>query len=701
MIKSFNKYAFAASLLAVILFLSPGFMHAQYTFKNMSVGSLHNFYSAIGAEIEEGRTPKSEQDGFQWPAIYKNQDMQCATAVWIGTKDFKDATGNYPYRVVHVGPRVPGTGEFFPVELKMYSKFEQPAVTVDNNPSFEKTVEIDEVNPDLPYDRLIVNKVNTLLGITMERKIFQFSNPYHDNYIVMEYTFTNTGYTSEKNVKVLDQTLKDVYFYFNYRWAINKQSRYVIGNQTGWGMNTMIDTRGDGVLPDPAGEKFRTQFAWHGYCPTKQVTYNNIGGPIWDASKSEGYAPPSDTIGRLAATQFMGVLTLHADYSATDNSDNQKLPITTYENSDAGVYSGNSAFDIGKMQDEYLNYITRPTANPRHGCSVHPAAMAGGTLNFMEFANQTGDPAKGTSGGFSANNSYGPYTLAPGQSVKIIMVEGASGISREAAVEMGRKYKDAEKTPNFAAVEKEKNELVLTGKDSLMQTWKRVTENYNNNWNMVQAPKPPKMFSITSAGDQIALKWDSDDPSVKGFEIYRALGQYDSTYHLLYTAGPDERSYADKTPVRGLYYFYYIVSVGDDQPANPTLNIPAYTLKSSRYYTQTYDGANLLRPAGTNMNRIRIVPNPFFIGADANKFRFGDQYQNELHFYNIPGKCTIKIFTELGELIKTIEHTNGSGDEYWRSVTSSNQMLVSGIYIAVVTNNETGEKHIAKFSVIR
>ncbi|MGE5401459.1 MAG: hypothetical protein ACM3S2_13740 [Ignavibacteriales bacterium] len=701
MIKSFNKYFVTLVLLSVLFMSGPRLTSAQYSFKNMSVGSLHNFYSAIGCEIEEGRTPKVQQDGLQWPAIYKYQDMQCAKGFWIGAKDFTDATGTYPYRVVHVGPRISGAGEFFPVELKMYSKFEQPVVLVDNNPSFEKTVENDVIDPNMPYDRMIVNKVNTLLGITMERKIFEFSSQFHDNYIVSEYTFTNTGYTSEKNVKVLDQTVKGVYFYFNYRWAANKQTRYVIGNGSGWGMNTMLDARGDGVLPDPAGENFRTQFAWHGYFPDKTVTYNNIGGPIWDPTNSEGYAPKSDTVGRLAAPQFLGVLTLHADQSATDSSDNTKLPITTYLSSDVANYSGNSAFDMGKMKSEYLDCITLPTSNPRHAYSVHPDAMKGGVVNFKEFANQTAHPAKGTPGGFSANNSYGPYDIAPGQSVKIVVVEGAAGISREAAVEMGRKYKQSAGTASFKTVEQQKNELVMTGKDSLMQTWRRVTDNYKNNWNLPQAPRPPKMFSVTSGGDKIMLSWDSDDPTVKGFEIYRALGQYDSTYHLIHKADAGERSFEDKTPIRGYYYFYYILAVGNDQPANPTLNIPAYTLKSSRYYTQTYDGANLLRPAGTNINDVRVVPNPFFIGSDANKYRFGENYQNELHFYNIPGKCTIKIYTELGELIKTIEHANGSGDEYWRSVTSSNQLLVSGIYIAVVTNTETGEKHIAKFSVIR
>ncbi len=69
-------------------------------------------------------------------------------------------------------------------------------------------------------------------------------------------------------------------------------------------------------------------------------------------------------------------------------------------------------------------------------------------------------------------------------------------------------------------------------------------------------------------------------------------------------------------------------------------------------------------------------------------------------FYNIPGICTIKIFTERGDLIETIEHTNGSGDEAWNSITSSAQTVVSGLYI-VVFETPDGQKAIRKFVVIR
>ena len=73
---------------------------------------------------------------------------------------------------------------------------------------------------------------------------------------------------------------------------------------------------------------------------------------------------------------------------------------------------------------------------------------------------------------------------------------------------------------------------------------------------------------------------------------------------------------------------------------------------------------------------------------------------DKITFKNIPGICTIRIYSELAELINTIEHTDGTGTQDWMQVTSSKQIIVSGVYIAVITTPK-GEKAIKKFIVIR
>ena len=155
----------------IILLMFTSFAEAQ-KLKWMNAGSLHNWFSEMGCEIEIGRPGANQQDGLQWPAILPYQDNQAAKGLWIGCKDFTDERGDsYPYKVITVGPRSQGFNQFFPIQFEMGSRFDTPVVFVDGLTSFEKPVENDFIDPDMAADRMIVNTTNTLLGLTMERKI--------------------------------------------------------------------------------------------------------------------------------------------------------------------------------------------------------------------------------------------------------------------------------------------------------------------------------------------------------------------------------------------------------------------------------------------------------------------------------------------------------------------------------------------------
>jgi hypothetical protein len=100
------------------------------------------------------------------------------------------------------------------------------------------------------------------------------------------------------------------------------------------------------------------------------------------------------------------------------------------------------------------------------------------------------------------------------------------------------------------------------------------------------------------------------------------------------------------------------------------------------------------------MDDIYIVPNPY-VASSANDLVFeAERGVDRVAFYGIPGQATIRIFTELGEHVQTIEHTDGSGDDFWDLRTKSRQRVVSGIYIVVIDNNETGERATRKMAVI-
>ncbi|MEQ9308376.1 MAG: hypothetical protein RLN90_02915 [Balneolaceae bacterium] len=710
-------------VLVLLLFLFSNKVEAQIEYRWLSAGSFHNFYSSIGSEIEEGFI-NEQQGGWQWPAIYRGQDAQAMKALWLGAVNFTDDQQTWDFRVVHAGPRVTGLGEFYPVSMETINKFDPPEVTVDGLVSFSKDVANDAVDPSMKADRKIVAVTNTLLGITVQRTAMQFSQQYHDNYHIIEYIFTNTGNVDDDpEIEFPNRTVEGFVPYFLNRMAPVKASRHTIGNGTGWGLNTMNDRRGDGLRPEET-EDFRAQFAWHGYFPPfAGQNYDNIGAPIYEpaaATISGGYLSESDTTGRLEAYHFVGTVTLHADASASDNTDDPNQPFTmSEEHNDDPLYANNSAFNANKMAAEY-NMITKGRVSPRHAYIVEPSGYNG---FIRPPASQ--DPSLGDGGGYAYNYGYGPYTLAPGESVRIVIAEASAGISRDIATGIGKQFKeivlaggdeyqDITYDVNGESLSMTKNEWVFTSRDSLFQTFERAIANFESDYSIPEAPLPPSFFSVTSAGDGINLEWqfDGNEGDIQGFRVYRAAGRVDSTYRLVAEVPTSERFFSDgeagrienpnlyqlDLPIRGRDYYYYIVSVGNQNSDGTGLTPTGSNLISNRYYSQSYDPARLLRAAGEAMEEIRVVPNPYNPNIDQNLL-LDQEGRDRIAFYEIPGVCTIQIYTEIGELIKTIEHDNGSGDEFWDLRTDYRQRVVSGIYIARIINKDPNDDDFGRVAI--
>lgn len=137
------------TILLVLILIPLNNIQAQYKNVWMAAGSLHNWYSSIGSELEEG-FQLYQQFGMQWPAYYRSQDMQAARGWWIGCKNFTDENGNYfPYKVVTVGPRNPQFFAAYPIQMEMVSRFEPTIVTVDGVPSSGKDLVIDRFDADM------------------------------------------------------------------------------------------------------------------------------------------------------------------------------------------------------------------------------------------------------------------------------------------------------------------------------------------------------------------------------------------------------------------------------------------------------------------------------------------------------------------------------------------------------------------------
>ena len=210
---------FVGLLVLAVLLLGITPASAQFEVKDMEVGNLTHQYSEIGNEP----FPSGGYD-YAWPAWMMgsvDRDIQTAWyhGLWIARKNFTDADGEtWQAKIAHVGPRATGANEFFPTEFRTISRFEPPVVSVDGLPSFRVVADNDEIDPDLPSDRKIVSRGNTITGISFTREVYAWGQEHHDDYHIQVYTFTNTGNTDgDEEIEIEDQTAQDVYIHRHRR----------------------------------------------------------------------------------------------------------------------------------------------------------------------------------------------------------------------------------------------------------------------------------------------------------------------------------------------------------------------------------------------------------------------------------------------------------------------------------------------------
>jgi hypothetical protein len=128
--------------------------------------------------------------------------------------------------------------------------------------------------------------------------------------------------------------------------------------------------------------------------------------------------------------------------------------------------------------------------------------------------------------------------------------------------------------------------------------------------------------------------------------------------------------------------------------------------------------------AKDQLSQIRVVPNPY-IAAESwepyNTFSSG-RGSREIHFINLPPKCTIRIFNVSGELIDKIEHDSGqdnateinglsrltdgidsglnNGTAIWNLLSKDNLEISYGIYLYHISAPGIGEK-TGTFAIIK
>jgi hypothetical protein len=695
------------------IFFAGNFQHAEsQDLRWLRIGQVEAYFMDYGAECE---LAAFNNNCFSWPAQYgDNQYTNRSKALWLGAKNFYDPVEKKTksVKVVGAGPRYDPANQpnmVFPVSIKLIGKSYPSKVYVDGQIGTNNTLYdiLDEQQDNLPCERMIVAQFNTSIGVSVTKKVLAFTSQNHDNYFIHDYVFKNTGICNSAG-DVNTQTLNDFWVYYCYREAFAGITSSGFGSAWGafaseWGTSTENHDFGP---YKSASDSIRGFYSFYGPCKDRNsVTF----AQDWGCPNQQGGGVNLN--GLLGAAKYKGVATLFASRSPQlYNTDDMDQPRTTaYVNSDDTPMGATvSQYDETFMQQRY----TRMTEG--HLPQAHDESVGNQYVADWRSAH----PDRDGGGGSSQSQGFGPYTLAPGDSIHIVFAEGVNGINWEKCREIGSvwyQYFTAASAPPLyfpagytgptATYTDMSRAWVESGKDSIMQTLRSAIRNYRSGYTLPQPPPAPEEFTVTSGGDKIILTWARNaesDPHFGGYVVWRAEGSvkdYRTVYTKVFETSAKTGGWEDISAVRGFNY-YYAVQAKDDGTQNDLK--PGVPLYSSMFLTLTTIPAHLLRPAGNLLSEVRVVPNPYDIRSRA--WQFGDQFQyDRITFYGIPPKCKLRIFTENGTLIWETLHTNGSGDQIWDSKTSSGQVVVSGIYILNVEVTEdtyANEDKVARYDIL-
>jgi hypothetical protein len=571
------------------------------------------------------------------------------------------------------------------------------------------------------YDQIIESTYKNVLGVEVSRKMMFWSQSLNDNYLIIEVELTNTGVDHVNqggDTTVVEDTLRNFYFSMS------------MGNT-----NNYYSTGITPSLPDRPNYGYLWQH-YYGARPGDSMRvfyFYNADNP--QTSGDDMGAPVVTQNGRLMYTNFNFYSILHASQNPFINSaadvDDFLQPKVTYIGTETRIPNPTPGEDpygsknYWAISGGFSKRQPMPGADSTHMINNDEL----GNPNFSGFIG-------GTIASVNSKNfcSFGPYQFPPQHKLRFVYVVGIAGIGFEKSREVGDKWlngtlEDPPNMPdpvtgwlpsNFAfpvdatEMDKRKDRWISMGKDSVMLAAYRAKWNYENNYQIPKAPPPPESFDIRGSGldDGVYLTWRNPEaellPNFEGYRIMRRLTNQDSVfYNEIYNSGPEDKAfehvYLDTSVLSGAPYYYYIQTKAriDANDLNADPSSRGKIIYSSRLFIPNLNSVRPPKHSSEDMSQIRIVPNPYNINDPLVTQQGIDG--RIINFYNLPPVVTIRIYTENGDLVKTIDHNepvDENGLKYWDMISDNQQVISSGIYIAVFEKPE-GEVSYQKFVIVR
>lgn len=310
----------------------------------------------------------------------------------------------------------------------------------------------------------------------------------------------------------------------------------------------------------------------------------------------------------------------------------------------------------------------------------------------------------------------GPYDIPQAGEIKFVMV-AACGMMDFARVTAGGLENEAR---------------LVDGRDSLWANVDAAQELYDRGY---QAPHPPPTptdgmnsltITATPVGRKIKIQWPPIpdtyvDPDylvndLAGYRVYRSTFRNVGPWTLIADIAKGQETiengmvtYEDQATL-GVAYYYGVTSydTGHDTPWPPyPTEVTSLSSLESGMVNANSEPVYPMAATSDNLDDVRVYPNPFVQHSQLTGP--GERYR--LEFVNIPGACTIRIYTLAGDLVISFEHDDGSGDESWGSralgdyqVNQFLQYVAPGIYLFHVESKVSGfegESKVGKFVIIK
>lgn len=584
-----------------------------------------------------------------------------------------------------------------------------------------------DFNPLLP-EEMNYSWFHTVTGITVKQRSMAWSYPGYHDFIIYDFVFTNTGDIAVPAINKtvhLDQTLNEVWIVFHS--GIQVSTKGWINFH--WNQSSFLESAA------PAGG-----FGWH-----PKHGYNDY------------YAVENRT------ADGKGTLYYSRDY----NGGREPAPNDTYvKRPNWQQLLTKPGASLPELQDPacfgfvFLYRTPPPGANPDpfdadpNFFNVYSDEMhkfRGKTVDFEGFGLSTfsrneiyeyarHDFLPPTNGNLYCwyTSSFGPYKLAPGDSVRLIVAEVA-GVMDLKQVYLGDPnhwYPDS----SIAAIRRNAEAARRAARWGLGAKVNGIDLAAD----VPEAPPAPncRAANVSTGSDTalIAVQWDKlaeeteiTDGSgavffdgateVSGYRIYRGndkRGIWDlladiprAEFDQYWRPDLNRYEYIDRDLQFGFEFYYYVQAYN----SNPKPWTSANGARVERLGELASDDNNRTaligaRPGPINLEEkgwdVFVAPNPYVEG-DPNR-SFGEPTPRKIEFRNLPERATIKIFSVSGDLIKTLKHGpdelgNLFGSIAWDQRSNSGLLVAPGLYIYVVQSDTPdslgGTKAKGKLMIIR